>query len=322
MRPLLKWTGLEYFTLKLIKYEIMVNQFKILLYYKYISLENPEEVRGWQRGLCERLGLKGRIIVSTEGMNGTVAGEEKNVEVYMEETNMRIEFADMEWKVSYAGEQVFPKLRVVVRDEIVTLGVKKTGTDVDIANRADYIEPEELEKLYENGEDVVLVDARNDYEMSVGKFKNAITPKLDNFRDFPAFVENSLGKYKDKQVVTYCTGGVRCEKASAYLKERGFKKVRQLHGGIFQYGEKTGGKYFEGEMFVFDKRLHVAVNKVNPVVISTCIYCKKSVTRLVDCAAFGCDELFVGCENCELKHLSSCSQICELKVQQRLEKSV
>jgi UPF0176 protein len=211
----------------------------------------------------------------------------------------------MEWKISWADEQVFPKLKVTVRDEIVTLGIKKTGKDVPIEQKAQYIEPEELRELYEKEEDFVILDARNVYEVEVGKFKDAILPPIDNFRDFPAFVK-SIEQYKDKNVVTYCTGGVRCEKASAYLREQGFKNVRQLHGGIHEYGEKAGGKYFEGEMFVFDKRLHVPVNRVNPTVIAECVYCSKKVTRSVDCADHHCGELFTCCSDCQDSHQGLC----------------
>lgn len=204
-----------------------------------------------------------------------------------------------------------------MRDEIVTLGVKKTGEDVSLTNRAHYIEPAELKKLYENNEDFVILDARNLYEAKVGKFKNAIIPPIDNFREFPDFVKK-IEYYKDKDVVTYCTGGVRCEKASAFLREQGFKKVRQLHGGIHEYGEKAGGKYFEGEMFVFDNRLHVKVNSVNPSIISECLYCKTKITRYVDCALPSCDELFICCEVCEEKHQGVCSENCKQEISTQL----
>jgi UPF0176 protein len=295
---------------------------KILLYYKYVTIANPQELKHEQKALCQNLGLKGRILVSTEGINGTVAGEETAINEYMEATKKIPELADMEWKISWAEEQVFPKLRVVVRDEIVTLGIKKTSKDVSLENKAQYIEPEELLKLYENNEDFVIIDARNGYEAEIGKFKNSITPSIENFRDFPLFVKQELAKFKDKKVVTYCTGGVRCEKASAYLREQGFKDVQQLHGGIHEYGEKTGGKHFEGEMFVFDKRLHLAVNQVNPTVISNCQYCQAPVTRYIDCVAFGCPSLFICCEQCQKEHRSACSEKCEQTLKNQVNKSV
>lgn len=278
---------------------------KILLYYKYVSVADPEALKLQQKELCQRLELKGRILISEEGINGTLGGQPEKVDAYIAETTRQPGLNDIEWKVSWADEQVFPKLKVVVRDEIVTLGVKKTGQDVSIENKAEYIEPTELRELYEKNADFVIIDARNMYEAEIGKFKNSLIPPIDNFRDFPAFVEQ-LQPYKDKEVITYCTGGVRCEKASAYLREHGFKKVRQLHGGVHEYGVKAGGKYFEGEMFVFDKRLHVPVNSVNPEVIATCIFCKTKVSRYVDCAEPSCGELFICCEACQSLHHSYC----------------
>lgn len=289
----------------------MFGRIKILLYYKYVAIDDPAVVRDAQKVLCQSLDIKGRILVSQEGINGTVAGELAAIEQYIAETTKDERFADMEWKVSFSDEQVFKKLKVVVRDEIVTLGVKKTGKDVSLEDKAAYIEPAELLELYEKEEDFVIVDARNEYEALIGKFKNSITPNIENFRDFPQFVAKQLSEFKDKTVVTYCTGGVRCEKASAYLRENGFKNVRQLHGGIHEYGVKVGGKHFEGEMFVFDKRLHVPVNEVNPQIISHCVYCEKEVARYIDCSVLSCDSLFICCENCQSEHHGACSMECE-----------
>lgn len=293
----------------------MSQKIKILLYYKYVKLENPQELRFSQKALCEAYELKGRILLSDEGINGTLAGEAADIDTYIAETEKIPEFSDMEWKISWADTQVFPKLRVVVRDEIVTLGIRKTGADVAISNKADYIEPAELSNMYDKNEDFVIIDARNLYEAHIGKFKNAIVPPIRNFRDFPQFVQENLAHYKDKEVVTYCTGGVRCEKASAYLREQGFKKVRQLHGGIHEYGEKAGGKHFEGEMFVFDNRLHIPVNTVNPATISHCQFCQTPVTRYIDCCIQSCNSLFVCCESCQELHQGACSESCEVEHQ-------
>lgn len=287
--------------------------YKVLLYYKYVSLEDPEEVRDWQRSICDELGIKGRILVSDEGINGTCAGLAADIDEYVRRTEERVEFVDMEWKESGADEQVFPKLKVKVRPEIVTLGERKQGHDVHLENKAHYIEPEELLALYESDKEFVILDARNEYEAEIGKFKNAMIPPIDNFREFPAFAKTIEG-YKDKTVVTYCTGGIRCEKASAYLRENGFENVRQLHGGVHVYAEKTGGKHFEGELFVFDKRLHMPVNHVNPTTIAVCKFCESKVTRLVDCAEYSCGELFVACEACEKEMRGTCSQRCKQRV--------
>ncbi|HSX19313.1 MAG TPA: rhodanese-related sulfurtransferase [Candidatus Saccharimonadales bacterium] len=287
---------------------------KVLLYYKYVKLKDPNEVEKSQRELCTRLNLGGRILLSTEGINGTVAGLVKDVDEYIKQTEKIEAFSNMEWKVSWSDEQIFPKLRIRVRDEIVTLGLRKGGDDVEISSKADYIEPEELFSLYENSQDFVIIDARNNYEARVGKFKGAITAPIDNFKDFPKFA-NGLEKFKDKEVVTYCTGGVRCEKASAYLRQKGFKKVRQLHGGIHEYAKRTSGKYFEGEMFVFDKRMLIPVNSVNPTVISECKYCQKPISRYVDCSYPTCHSLFVCCQECQQLYQSACSENCIKQLQ-------
>ncbi len=285
----------------------MPQKYKILLYYKYVPIADPEALKNAQRKLCEDLELKGRILVSSEGINGTIAGGKKRINKYMLETQKIPELQDMEWKISWAEEQVFPRLKVVVRDEIVLLGKKRIGMDVSLTNKADYIQPEELVALYDNNEDFVILDARNNYEAIIGKFKNALVPPIDTFREFPEFVEKNLSQYKDKNVVTYCTGGVRCEKASAYLRENGFKHVRQLHGGVHVYAEKTGGKYFEGELFVFDKRLHVPVNQINPTVLTSCKFCNQPVTRYIDCSVAMCDEFLICCTACEKTHTPVCS---------------
>lgn len=294
----------------------MNKKIKILLYYKYVPILDPEKVCREQKIVCQELHIKGRIIVSAEGINGTVAGEEKDIDSYITQTQSIPEFSDIEWKISWTDSQVFPKLRVVVRDEIVTLGVKKTGKDVSLSNKAEYITPEELQALYDQNADFVILDARNKYEATIGKFKDALIPPIDNFREFPEFVEHHLRAYKDKEIVTYCTGGVRCEKASAYLREHGFKKVRQLHGGVHDYAEKTGGKYFEGELFVFDKRLHISVNDINPVTLTSCRFCTMLVTRYVDCIVPSCDEFLTCCETCEQTHQVICSDSCLEKLKE------
>lgn len=284
----------------------------ILLYYKYTNIENPEQLQKQQKKLCKELGIKGRILISEEGINGTVSGTPEATAEYMKTTNAYPGLEDMEWKISQGPEDAFPRLRVVVRDEIVTLGLKKDGKDVSLENSAEYIEPEELLTLYENNEDVVVIDARDEYEGRIGKFKNAIIPDIETFREFPRFVEE-IKDLKDKPVVTYCTGGIRCEKASAYLKEQGFKNVRQLHGGIHRYSEKTGGKHFEGEMYVFDKRVHTPVNTVNPTIISECHHCGTKVARYINCCNAQCNRQFICCEQCDIEYGSGCSRECQQK---------
>jgi UPF0176 protein len=289
------------------------NTYTVIIYYKYAKVKDVEKLKEEQLKFCKDHNIKGRIIVAEEGINGTVGGAKKDIEDYKKFTEKRKEFKDMPWKESTAKREVFPRISVKIRDEIVTLGVKKGKKDVDINKKAKYIEPEELLDLYESGGDFVIIDARNKYEADVGKFKDAVVPDIKAFKEFPEYAKKHFKHLKDKPVVTYCTAGVRCEKASAYLIEQGFKNVRQLHGGVDIYGKKTGGKNFEGELFVFDDRLHIKVNNVNPTVVAKCKHCGKKVTRLVDCAEDSCGKLFVCCKSCEKKHNSTCSIKCRIK---------
>lgn len=265
-----------------------------------------------QREFCEARNIKGRILISVEGINGTVVGDSEAIEEYIKFTESNPQIGPMEWKISESEHEIFPKLRVVVRDEIVTLGLKKDEKDVSLENKADYIEPEELLEMYEKEEEFYIVDARNEYEARIGKFKDAIYFDIDNFRDFPERVKE-IENLKNKPVVTYCTGGVRCEKASALLKERGFKNVRQLHGGIQRYGDVVGGKNFEGTMYVFDRRVHVPVNTVNPTIISTCYHCEVKIARYLNCCNAKCNKQIICCESCEDKMNGGCSLECSKK---------
>lgn len=288
----------------------------VLLYYKYAPLEHPQELVARQKALCQRLGITGRIRIASEGINGTVAGAPAAVAEYQQETTAYPGLEDIEWKVSTGPEKVFPRLSVLLRDEIVTLGLKKSQRDVCVDNRADYIEPAELKQLYDSNQEFFIIDARNAYESQVGKFKNAITLPIQNFRELPEAMK-AYDNLKDKTVVTYCTGGIRCEKASAYLKEQGFQNVRQLHGGVHRYAEEAGGQFFEGELYVFDQRVLMPVNEVDPCVISHCHHCGVAVARFVDCVNERCGFQFICCEQCEQDHHGACSEACARSPYQR-----
>lgn len=277
---------------------------KVLLYYKFINLDDPKALRDAQFEFCKAHNLKGRILISQEGLNGTVSGIEDQIEAYKIFTEEAI--GKVEWKESFADVDVFPKLRVVVRDEIVTFKHK-----VDLKKAANYIEPEELKNLYETGKDFIIVDGRNEYEARIGKFKNAIVPKINAFRDFPSWFEENRELFKGKLVITYCTGGIRCEKLSAYLVEQGIDDVQQLHGGIVKYGEVTGGKDFEGTCYVFDHRIHVPVNSINPEIISKCHHCGKKIARYINCCNAECNKQIICCKECDAKFAGGCSEECK-----------
>lgn len=281
---------------------------KVLLYYRYVELEDPQAVRDWQYDLCSRLGLKGRILIAGEGLNGTVCGSDEACEEYKAETLKDLRFAEMVFKEDEVEQQVFPKLRVVVRDEIVTLGVDPH--EVSYRERGAYISPEQLHAMYQSGQEFYIVDARNDYESMVGRFKNAITPKIRNFRDFPK-VADQLAELKDKKIVMYCTGGVRCERATAYFKHQGFQDVSHIEGGIVTYAKKYPEGYFEGKMYVFDGRVAVSYEPEGKRrFVSYCKHCGVGADLVVNCQSALCDEQFVVCENCKGSMGGCCSDKC------------
>lgn len=278
----------------------------ILLYYCYTKIDDPESFRNRHHEFCIKNNLRGRIIIAEEGINGTVSGLKPDCEKYMKHLLADSRFSHIEFKIEQYESHAFQKLNVRVKDEIVRSGLKhidptkKTGL---------YIEPDEFKKA-KNEADVVIVDVRSNYEHNIGKFKNAISFDIENFRDFPDKVE-ALEKYKDKKIITYCTGGIKCEKASAYLLEKGFKNVYQLHGGIIKYGIEEGGEDFDGKCYVFDNRIMADVNKVNPKVISTCFICGTDCDRMVNCANPDCNKHVSICEKCADEMEGACSKKCK-----------
>ncbi|MBV6644684.1 MAG: rhodanese-related sulfurtransferase [Cyclobacteriaceae bacterium] len=264
----------------------MKEDFLVLLYYCYTPIADPEDFREQHHLMCLDLNLRGRIIIASEGINGTVSGRRSDCEAYMKHVKAKPEFEKLEFKVETHDQYTFAKLHVRVKPEIVHSSLrhieptKKTG---------EYIEPEEFREILKNeSKDTVVLDVRSNYEHHVGKFKNAVTLDIENFRDFPDKI-NELQQYKDKKVITYCTGGIKCEKASAYLLEQGFENVYQLHGGIIKYGIEADGEDFEGKCYVFDNRIVKEVNKVNPSVIGKCHVTGEASDRMVNCANPDCN---------------------------------
>ncbi|MCB2410207.1 rhodanese-related sulfurtransferase [Hymenobacter lucidus] len=279
--------------------------YRVLLYYCYTPIEDPEAFRTEHHRLCLRLNLLGRIIVAHEGLNGTVSGLAADCEEYMRVVKADQRFAALEFKVDESAEHTFQKLHVRVKPEIVHSSLhhvrphEKTGQ---------HLSPQEFKELKDR-DDVVVVDVRSDYEYNVGRFKNALTLDMENFRDFPERLEK-LKEFKDKKILTYCTGGVKCEKASAYLLEQGFENVYQLHGGIIKYGIETGGEDFDGKCYVFDNRVTVDVNRINPSVIAQCHHCATPSDRMINCANPHCNAHVAMCETCGQQLEGACSPAC------------
>lgn len=273
--------------------------FEVLLYYKYINLENPKKVMREQKRLCKELRLKGRIIVSTEGINGTVEGVSKNTQKYIDIMNNIPEFSGISYKRSRGTGNAFPKLSIKVRPELVSAYMPELNPN-DITGK--YLASEELHDWYLNNKEFYLVDMRNDYEYKSGYFEGTIFSDFSNFRDLPKIVEK-LKDLKDKTIVTVCTGGVRCEKASGFLVKNGFSNVYQLKDGIQTYMEKYPNEHFKGKLYVFDGRLTVGFNIDSPdhVVVSSCEHCGKSSDNYVNCELNTCHKHYIACEGCRDK---------------------
>lgn len=275
---------------------------KILLYYKFAPVADPEAVKLWQRTLCEKLNLTGRILIAEHGINGTVGGDVKDLKAYAKATKTYEAFRGMTFKWSEGGRDNFPKLAVKVRPEIVTFGaandikVDHTG----IIGGGKHLKPKQVHALVkERGEDVVFFDGRNAYEAAVGHFKNAVMPPVRHTRDFAKELEDpKYDAIKDKPVVTYCTGGIRCEVLSLLMKQRGFQEVYQIDGGIVKYGEEFADDgLWEGSLYVFDSRMGTKFSN-KAVDIGRCTHCSSKTSNYENCANKACNDLILICETC------------------------
>jgi UPF0176 protein len=271
----------------------MTPEFPVILFYKYVAIADPAVFTEAQRGLCAALGLKGRVLIAAEGINGTLAGPRAAVEQYVAALRADERFADIEMKMSAGDVRTFPKLVVKVRPEIVTLGAGIPLT----ADQDNHLSPADWKRTLEEEPDVVVVDVRNRYESEAGKFANAIACDIEHFRELPSYVDR-LAEHKDRKVLMYCTGGIRCEKASALFRSKGFRNVFQLHGGIVTYQEQFGNEHWLGECFVFDQRMTVRVDEAL-VPIGRCAHTGRSTNRFVNCLHDPCHVLFLLAEETE-----------------------
>jgi UPF0176 protein len=231
--------------------------YTVLLYYKFTQIENPEQFRKAHVQACLELGLTGRILVGDEGLNGTVAGLPDQTEAYKALLWADPRFEDMVFKESLSEANPFPKMKVKARKEIISLYEDR----VTVQEKSEYVTPDQLQALYESGEEFYVFDTRNTYETIEGTFEGAVAPEIDNFRELPKVLDQ-FSELKDKKVVTVCTGGIRCEKASALLKQNGFSDVYQLEGGIVSYIHKYPDAHFEGDCYVFDDRMRLSQKEI------------------------------------------------------------
>ena len=284
---------------------------KIILYYKFAPVADPAAVRLWQKTLAESLNLKGRVIIAEHGINGTLGGNIEDLKAYVKETKTYPSFKGMVFKWSDGSSRNFPKLSVKVRSEIVTFGVadKIKVDEKGIIGGGKHLKPKQVHELIkEKGDDVIFFDGRNAYEAAIGKFKDAVVPETRHTRDFANELKSA--KYddiKDKPVVTYCTGGIRCEVLSMLMLEEGFKEVYQIDGGIVKYGETYGDEgLWEGSLYVFDERMATTFSD-KAEDIGECFHCSSKTSNFENCAVKSCNDLILMCPDCATKLNSLCS---------------
>lgn len=231
------------------------HNYLVAAFYRFVALPDYRELRAPLAQRCEDLGLLGTILLAEEGINGTISGREKNVRRFFERLGQDARFDSLSFKESWSEDEPFYRMRVRLKKEIVSMGVD--GID-PTTNVGEYVAPEDWNNLI-GRDDVRLIDTRNDYEVHLGRFKGAENPDTGSFREFPKWADKQLDPGRDKHVAMYCTGGIRCEKATAYLLEKGFENVYHLEGGILNYIEKTerNDSTWEGDCFVFDNRVTV-----------------------------------------------------------------
>lgn len=289
---------------------------KVILYYKFVPVADPAMTVRWQKELCNRLGLKGRVIISKHGINGTLGGEIENLREYKREMNRSVIFKGIMYKWSDGTGSDFPRLSIKERPELVAFGAPEE-IQVDekgVINGGKHLKPEQVNELVkERGKDVVFFDGRNAYEAKIGKFKDAVVPDTKTTRDFlREIVSDKYNDIKDKPVVTYCTGGIRCEALSALMKNRGFKEVYQIDGGIVKYGEKFGDDgLWEGKLHIFDDRMvHQFSDKAKD--IGECVHCTSKTSRYINCSNISCNRLVLVCKKCDTQ--TKCSDCSKKKV--------
>jgi len=285
--------------------------YRILLFYKYVPVPEAESFAAEHLQYCKELGVKGRILIADEGINGTLSGTIEQTERYMADMRKHPLFSDIVYKIDESDIHVFKKIFVRYKQELVTLRYhKKLNPHTDGGKR---LQPKEFYD-YLQRDDVIVLDGRSDYEYDLGRFRNAIKPNLEAFREFPEWIENNMAEHKDKTILTYCTGGIRCEMLTAVMRDQGFKDVYQLDGGIVTYGKdpEVQGRGFDGNCYVFDERISVRINQTDEhVVVGECHHCGKPTERYINCKDDTCHRQHLVCDECETMSGGYCSTECE-----------
>lgn len=297
-----------------------MSNYIVLSYYSFFNIENPVLQVEQHKLYCAGLDILGRIYIADNGVNGQVSVHSSAITSYLNwlETNWNI--TKNNYKIQRYNEHAFAKLQVKLRKELVAI-----DKEINLKNRGKYLSPIEwVRALEEKDENTILIDVRNNYESKVGHFTGAILPPLDTFRKFPQYAEQLQRTYdpESTKVLMYCTGGIRCELFSSLLQEKGFKSVFQLQGGVIQYGNEVGRKYWKGNLFVFDDRLVVPIDRVPNEPISQCSFCMAASDIYYNCANPKCNELFLACISCAAHNLGCCSGSCKSSGKNRVFKDL
>lgn len=286
-----------------------MSNYRVLLYYHYAKIENLETFRDEHLLFCKNIGLLGRVFISNEGINGTVSGTVPQTNLYMDKLLSNPVFAGISFKIDETEGHVFRKMHVRVKNELVNFSLEDDINPLEITGR--YVEPKEFfERI--NNPDTVIIDARNSYEYDVGHFRGAIKPEIETFRELPDWIRKNKDKLHGKRILTYCTGGVRCEKFSGWLKKEGYQDVGQLHGGIVTYGKDSvvQGQMWDGNCYVFDQRISIPINRVEHVIVGKDYFDGTPCERYINCANPECNKQIISSIENEHKYLGACSKEC------------
>lgn len=285
-----------------------MSDYHILAFYHFAQIEDPHAEVKRHKQFLESLDARARVYISSQGINAQMSFKAGDAHRYQEWLKTDPRFEDVSFKIDVYHEHVLPKLTVKVRTELVAL-----GSTPDPQEGGEHVSPSEWKEMLENREeDTLLIDVRNDYETKVGHFEGAECPDIHCFRDFPEYVHRLAEKHDpaSTKVMMYCTGGVRCELYSVLMKEKGFKAVYQLEGGVIRYGHEVGNAHWKGSLFVFDDRLNVPIAQEGHEVISHCSFCSTKTDVYYNCANMACNALFLSCLPCAEKMQGCCCETC------------
>lgn len=297
----------------------MSKDIRVLLYYQYVPIEDAEQFAKDHLAFCQEIGLKGRILIADEGINGTVSGDFETTQHYMDEMHADPYFAETVFKIDDENQDAFKKMHVRYRPELVSLNLEDDVNPLELTGA--YLSPKEFREAILD-DDVVVIDARNDYEYDLGHFRGSVRPDIRSFRELPQWIRDNKEQFMEKRVVTYCTGGIRCEKFSGWLVREGFKDVGQLHGGIATYGKdpEVQGDLWDGQMYVFDSRISVPINHKEHVVVGRDWFDGTPCERYMNCADPKCNRQILVSEENEAKYLRGCSHECRVSPENRYVK--